>query len=218
MPSGRPTRRRELAHWRQGARTIVGVDEVGRGPLAGPLVTAAVSLPLDRRPPWVSELRDSKQLSARQRERLAVLIAEGSLSSGLGWVHAAELDRIGLSEGLRLAVRRALDQLPTVPDVVLADGRDDLRLPIRTEMIVKGDATVASIAAASIVAKVARDAWMVELDERYPDYGFARHKGYGTAAHLRALNEIGPCPEHRRSFAPVAALSQRRLGRNAAAS
>ena len=218
MPSGRPTRRRELAHWRQGARTIVGVDEVGRGPLAGPLVTAAVSLPLDRRPPWLPELRDSKQLSARQRERLAVLIAEGSLASGLGWVHAAELDRIGLSEGLRLAVRRALDQLPTVPDVVLADGRDDLRLPIRTEMIVKGDATVASIAAASIVAKVARDAWMVELDERYPDYRFARHKGYGTAAHLRALNEIGPCPEHRRSFAPVAALSQRRLGRNAAAS
>ena len=171
MPSGRPTRRRELAHWRQGARTIVGVDEVGRGPLAGPLVTAAVSLPLDRRPPWVSELRDSKQLSARQRERLAVLIAEGSLSSGLGWVHAAELDRIGLSEGFASGCASRSRPTADRSRCRACRCRDDLRLPIRTEMIVKGDATVASIAAASIVAKVARDAWDGRARRALPRYG-----------------------------------------------
>ena len=126
-------------------------------------------------------------------------------------MHARELDDIGLSAALRLAYRRTLDQLSEPPDVVLADGRDDLRLPYPTEMIVKGDATVASIAAASIIAKTARDAWMIELDDRCPGYGFARHKGYGSPEHLRALPELGPCPEHRRSFAPVAALFQPRL-------
>ncbi len=190
---------------------MVGVDEVGRGPLAGPLVTAAVSLSLDRRPSWLSKLRDSKQLSARQRERLAPLIYEGSLQCSLGWVHAAELDDLGMTNALRLACRRAIDGLAQPPDVVLADGRDDLRLSCLTEMIVKGDATVASIAAASIIAKVARDRWMVELDERFPGYGFARHKGYGSVRHLAALQSLGPCPEHRRSFGPVADLLQPRM-------
>lgn len=190
---------------------MVGVDEVGRGPLAGPIVTAAVSLPLDRRPPWLAELRDSKQLSARQRERLAPLIREGSRQWSLGWVQSAELDDLGLTNALRLACRRAIEQLREPPDVVLADGRDDLRLSCPTEMIVKGDATVASIAAASIIAKVARDRWMVELDERFPGYGFARHKGYGSAQHLAALQSLGPCSEHRRSFAPVADLLQPRM-------
>ena len=214
----RPTRRRELLHWRNGARNIVGIDEVGRGPLAGPLVTAAVMLPLEWRPSWLSELRDSKQLSPRQRELLAPQIEDNSLDYGLGWVHAAELDQVGLSTGLRLAAQRALDRLSVVPDVALVDGRDDLRLSMSTEMIVKGDATVASIAAASILAKTARDAWMAELDLQCPGYGFARHKGYGTAEHLRALSELGACPEHRRSFAPVAALNQPRLAFDAAAS
>ncbi|MDE2989004.1 MAG: ribonuclease HII [Chloroflexota bacterium] len=213
-----PTRRRELQHWRNGARSIVGLDEVGRGPLAGPVVTAAVSLPLDRRPAWLSELRDSKQLSARQRELLAPQIREGSLQWALGWVHASELDEIGMTAALRLACRRALEQLPAAPDVVIADGRDDLRLAVPTEMVVKGDASVASIAAASIIAKTARDAWMITLDEQYPGYGFARHKGYGAPEHLRALEQLGPCPEHRRSFAPVAALNQPRLALDAAAS
>ena len=215
MPAKRPTRRRELHHRRNGASVIVGVDEVGRGPLAGPIVTAAVSLPLDRRPAWLSELRDSKQLSPQRRAALAPKIRADALQWALGWVHASELDERGMSASLRLACRRAIEQLPHPPDVVLADGRDDLRLPIRTEMVVKGDASVASIAAASIIAKVARDQWMIELDAKYAGYEFARHKGYGTAEHLQALTELGPCPEHRRSFAP---LSQPRLAFDAAAS
>ena len=175
-------------------------------------------LPRERRPAWLSRLRDSKQLSAQRREALAPLIEAEADHCALGWVHAAELDELGLSEALRLCVRRSLEQLDRTPDIVLADGRDDLRLPCPTEMIVKGDAAVASIAAASIVAKVARDRWMIELDRRYPEYGFAGHKGYGSPGHLRALQEFGPCPEHRRSFAPVAALRQSRLGFDAAAS
>ncbi len=218
MPPQRPTRRRELQHWRSGAKCVAGVDEVGRGPLAGPIVTAAVVLPVARRLSWLRDLRDSKQLTAKQRERLAPLIAAESQHCAIAWVQARELDELGMSEALRLCFRRSLEQLDQMPDVVLADGRDDLRLPCPAEMIVKGDASVSSIAAASIVAKVARDRWMVELDIRYPQYGFARHKGYGTAEHLRALRQCGPCPEHRRSFAPVAALNQPRMSFDVAAS
>ncbi len=186
--------------------------------MAGPIVTAAVSLPLDRRPAWLSQLRDSKLLTPLQRERLAPKIRDEAIQWAIGWVQAAELDRLGMTSALRLACRRAIEQLDAPPDVVLADGRDDLRLLIPTEMVVKGDAKVASIAAASIIAKTARDAWMVELDARFPGYGFARHKGYGTAEHLRALSELGPCPEHRQSFAPVAAAIQPHLAIDAAAS
>ena len=218
LAAPRPTRRRELRHWRDGARCVVGLDEVGRGPLAGPLVSAAVTLPLERRLSWIGELRDSKQLSPRQRERLTPVIQREAAQWALGWVHAAELDVLGMSAALRLAARRAIGNLPTAPDIVLADGRDDLRLPIPTEMIIKGDALVASIAAASIIAKTARDAWMIALDDTNPGYGFARHKGYASAEHRRALEELGPCPEHRRSFAPVAALIQPRLAFDAAAS
>ncbi len=218
MAAQRPTRRRELYHRRNGARTIVGVDEVGRGPLAGPIVTAAVSLPLDRRPAWLSELRDSKQLNSAQRERTAPLIREGALQWSLGWVQADELDEIGMANALRMACGRAIERLRTPPDLVLADGRDDLRLACETEMIVKGDVSVASIAAASIIAKVARDRWMIELDARFPGYGFARHKGYGSPQHLAALHALGPCPEHRRSFAPVADAMQPRLALDAAGS
>lgn len=181
-------------------------------------MTAVVALPLDHRPIWLSELRDSKQLSAARRERLAPQIREESLQWALGWVHASELDEIGMTPALRLACRRAVAQLAVAPDLVIADGRDDLQLAVRTEMVVKGDALVSSIAAASIIAKTARDAWMVELDGHYPGYGFAQHKGYGSPEHLRALNELGPCPEHRRSFAPVAALNQPRFAFDAAAS
>lgn len=181
-------------------------------------MTAAVSIPLERRPGWLAELRDSKQLSPAQRDQLAPKIREGALQWAIGWVHASELDEMGVSAALRLACRRAIDQLTTPPDVVLADGRDDLRLAIPAEMIIKGDALVSSIAAASIIAKTARDAWMVDLDAQFPGYGFARHKGYGSPQHLRALAELGPCPEHRRSFAPIAALSQPRLVFDAAAS
>lgn len=218
MPEQRPTRRRELLHWRSGARSIVGLDEVGRGPLAGPIATAAVSLPLDRRAEWVSQLRDSKRLTALRRERLTPEIHSGALQWAIGWVHAFELDELGMTAALRLAARRAIEQLPTPPEIVLADGRDDLRLPWPTEMIIRGDGSVSSIAAASIIAKTARDAWMIELDQRYPAYGFARHKGYGTPEHRRALKRSGPCPEHRRSFAPVSSLVQPRLAFDAPAS
>ena len=166
----------------------------------------------------MSELQDSKQLSPRQRERLTPMIQAGALQWSIGWVEARELDQLGMTSALKLAARRAIDQLPMPPDVVLADGRDDLGLPVATEMIVKGDRSVATIAAASIIAKTARDTWMNELDQRYPGYGFARHKGYGTPEHLRALQAIGPCPEHRRTFAPVAALNQPRFDFDAAAS
>ncbi len=214
----RPHRRRELQLWRAGVRVVAGVDEVGRGALAGPLVVGAVVLPSDRRPDWLSQLRDSKQLSPRQREQLAPRIKSEALDWAVGWVHAAICDEIGLSAALRLANRRALDQLSLTPEVVLADGRDDLRLPIRTQMFVKGDTRIASIAAASIVAKTIRDAWMQALDHRLPGYEFARHKGYGTRRHLRALQELGVSSEHRRTFAPVTDMVQPRLQLDAAAS
>ena len=199
----RPTRRRELALWRAGAAVVAGADEVGRGPLAGPLVVAAVVLPRDYRPPWLSEVRDSKQLAPAQRARLAPLIRAEAAAWAVGGVPAEEIDAIGLTRALRLAYRRALDGLREPPDIVLADGNDRLDLPWPTEMIVRGDASVASIAAASIVAKEWRDEQMADLDALHPQYGFARHKGYGTPEHLAALHEHGPCTEHRRCFAPV---------------
>lgn len=200
-----PNRRRELRLWREGASVVAGADEVGRGPLAGPLAVGAVVLPRER-PAWLSDLRDSKALPRAERARLAELIRRDAEAWALGWVSAGRLDRIGLAEALRLAYRRALEGLPEAPCAVLADGRDRLELPWPTEMIVRGDASVASIAAASVLAKEARDAHMAALDQRHPGYGFARHKGYGTARHLEALGRLGPCIEHRRSFAPVAAL------------
>ena len=143
----------------------------------------------------MSELRDSKQLSRQQRERLTPTIQAGALQWSIGWVDACELDQLGMTSALKLAARRAIDQLPTPPDVVLADGRDDLGLPGAVEMIVRGDGSVSSIAAASIIAKTARDSWMVELDERYPGYGFAGHKGYGTPGHTCArCRPSGPVP------------------------
>ena len=204
----RPTRRRELRYWRGGAQLVVGMDEVGRGPLAGPLVAAAVALPSGRRPVWLSQVRDSKQLSEVQRRRLAPQIRAEAAAWSVAWLAASEIDADGLAAALRCVYRRALARLPRLPDVVLADGADQLRLPCPTEMVIRGDAAVASIAAASIIAKDARDAYMRALHCRHPDYGFAQHKGYPTAQHLRALRQFGPCPEHRCSFAPVAALAQ----------
>ena len=204
----KPTRRHELRHWRAGATIVAGADEVGRGPWAGPLVVGAVVLSPRSRPRWLSRVRDSKALSAAAREALTPLIHAEAAATALGWAPAAELDALGLAAALRLAYRRALSGLGADPDIVLADGSDRLRLPWPTEMVVRGDARVASIAAASIIAKVARDAYMVELDAQFPEFGFARHKGYGTARHRAALEAHGPCPEHRRCFAPVAQALQ----------
>ena len=207
MPQSQPlTLNLEQARRRAGASVIAGLDEVGRGPLAGPLLTAAVILPLDRPLTWLTNLRDSKQLTARQREALAPQIEADAVGIGYGWVPAAEIDQVGLSRALRLAACRALEQLPMKPDLVLADGRDRLHLPVPTEMIIKGDAAVPSIAAAAVLAKIARDRWMLDLHQQYPAYGFDRHKGYASPQHLRALRQHGPCPEHRRSFAPLRQL------------
>jgi ribonuclease HII len=179
---------------------IAGVDEAGRGPLAGPVVAAAVIL--DPRNP-IEGLADSKKLSANQRERLFDLICARALCCAVGSASVEEIDAINILQATMLAMRRAVDGLRLTPAKVLIDGNRIPVLNVRAEAIVGGDALVAEISAASIIAKVHRDRWCAQLDAQYPDYGFARHKGYGTAQHLAALRRLGACPEHRRSFAPV---------------
>jgi ribonuclease HII len=187
------------------ALLIAGVDEAGRGPLAGPVVAAAVIL--DPARPIVG-LADSKKLSAARREQLAGEIRDKALAWGLGRAEVAEIDRINILQASLLAMRRAVENLSIRPERALVDGNRCPPLACPCQAIVKGDATVPAISAASILAKVARDAELCELHDRYPHYGFAQHKGYPTAAHREALRRHGPCPEHRRSFAPVAAVLQ----------
>ncbi|MEI2780044.1 MAG: ribonuclease HII [Candidatus Competibacter sp.] len=184
---------------------IAGVDEAGRGPLAGPVTAAAVILD-PARP--IAGLADSKKLSPARRERLAEEIRAKSLAWALGRADIAEIDRLNILQAALLAMQRAVAALSVAPDKVLVDGNRCPKLVCPCAAIVKGDASVPAISAASILAKVARDAELRELHDRYPQYDFARHKGYPTAAHLAALRRHGPCPEHRRSFAPVAALLQ----------
>ena len=182
--------------------SIAGIDEAGRGPLAGPVVVAAVILP---NPPesFTLPVNDSKCLSERQREELAQAI---KADNRIRWVvvqrSAAEIDRMNILRATQDAMREAA--LKVGAQWALVDGVGFQPFPVPANFLVKGDANSASIAAASILAKTTRDAWMVELEQRYPGYGFAKHKGYGTAEHLAALNRLGPCPEHRRSFGPVA--------------
>ncbi len=188
---------------------IAGVDEAGRGPLAGPVVTAAVILdPL--RP--IPGLADSKVLSARQRETLAEHIRAHALSYAVAQASAAEIDQLNILQATLLAMRRAVDGLHIRPVVVLVDGN---RLPVldvpHAQAIVKGDSKVSAISAASILAKVQRDADCLTLDQQYPQYGFAQHKGYPTATHLAALKTFGACPAHRQSFGPVAKALQQTL-------
>jgi ribonuclease HII len=191
--------------WSQGLVRVVGLDEAGRGPWAGPVVAGAVILPAD---PAVARalagVRDSKQLSPRQRERLFDLIREVALSWAPGVVSSDEIDRLGILPATRLAMRLAVATLGASPQALLVDA---VRLPaiaLPQRSLIHGDAQCLSIAAASIVAKVIRDRMMVDVDRLFPGYGFARHKGYGTPQHAQALRELGPCPMHRRSFAPVA--------------
>lgn len=179
---------------------VAGVDEAGRGPLVGPVVAAAVIL--DPRKP-IAGLADSKTLSPRKRERLFHAIQANALCCAVAQASAAEIDQLNILQATLLAMRRAVSGLRLSPRLVLVDGNRLPVLPMRAEAIVKGDATVAEISAASIVAKVHRDQICAALDALYPAYGFARHKGYGTAEHLAALALHGPCPEHRRSFRPL---------------
>ena len=183
-----------------GARRVAGVDEVGVGPLAGPVVAAAVVLPDDVTLPG---LNDSKKLRREERERLDGEIRAQALEVAIGEASSEEVDRVNILQATLLAMRRALDGLDAL-DHVLVDARTIPGVGVPQTPIVGGDASDGSIAAASIVAKVYRDACMRRLDTRYPGYGFARHKGYGTQDHLSALARLGPSREHRRSFAPVA--------------
>jgi ribonuclease HII len=182
---------------------IAGVDEVGRGPLAGPVIAAAVIL--DEANP-IAGLADSKTLSATRREELAHLIRERALCWALGRAEVEEIDRINILRASLLAMKRAVEALSLPPELVLIDGNQVPNLHCAVQAIVRGDATVPSISAASIVAKVARDAEMIQMDVLYPGYGFSRHKGYPTEYHLRALEKRGVSQIHRRSFGPVRKL------------
>ncbi|MGA7800393.1 MAG: ribonuclease HII [Gammaproteobacteria bacterium] len=186
-----------------GEALLAGVDEAGRGPLAGPVVAAAVILDPSRP---VDGLADSKALTAKRREELYLAIQDGALAWAVGRAEVEEIDRINILQATLLAMRRAVLALSPPAHGVLVDGNQCPRVPCPVEAIVGGDATVPAISAASIIAKVARDREMVELDRRYPGYGFAKHKGYGSRAHLEALQRLGVTPLHRRSFAPVRRL------------
>lgn len=188
--------------WKPGMH-LAGVDEVGRGPLVGAVVTAAVILDPERP---IEGLADSKKLTPARREKVAAAIRERALCWALGRAEPEEIDRLNIYHATHLAMLRAVQALPMAPQAVLVDGNRGPDFGCPWESVVKGDDRVPAIAAASVIAKVARDAEMVALHERHPQYGFDRHKGYSTAQHLAALQEHGPLAEHRRSFAPVAAL------------
>ena len=188
----------EHAAMEEGFSLICGVDEAGRGPLAGPVCAAAVILPPDLE---LEGLNDSKKLSEKRREALYPLICEQALAYGIAFASEREIDELNILQATFLAMRRAVGQLGQKPDLALVDGNrepDFGDIPVRT--IIKGDSRSANIAAASILAKVTRDRFMLEQDAAYPQYGFAIHKGYGTQKHYAALREFGPCPIHRRSF------------------
>ncbi len=191
---------------------MAGVDEAGRGPLAGPVVAAAVIL--DERNP-IEGLADSKVLTARRREQLYDEIRAKALCCSIAQASVEEIDQINILQATMLAMRRAVEGLRLKPVLVLVDGNRLPVLSMRAEAIVKGDSKVASISAASILAKVTRDRWCAELDAQYPQYGFAGHKGYGTAEHLAALQAHGACPEHRKSFSPVTQVLAGAQGRTA---
>lgn len=182
---------------------VAGVDEVGRGPLAGPVVAAAVMLD-PHRP--IEGLKDSKKLSERRRQDLAGQIREQALAWSLGRAEVDEIDRINILQASLLAMQRAVAGLSSAPALVLVDGNRCPRFDCPSRAVVKGDALVPAISAASIIAKVSRDSEMVELDSRYPGYGLAQHKGYPSKAHLAALQILGVTPVHRRSYAPVRRL------------
>jgi ribonuclease HII len=185
-------------------RLSCGVDEAGRGPLAGPVCAAAVMFDPER--PVPAGIADSKTLGRRERERLAAVIRDAALSWSVAWASVEEIDRLNILQASLLAMRRAVESLAVAPHEALIDGLHCPRLAIPAHAIVRGDATVKAIAAASILAKTERDAEMRRLHERFPQYGFDRHKGYPTVAHLQAMRRHGVCEVYRRSFRPVRLL------------
>ena len=199
----RPTHREESALLQDGYALVAGLDEVGRGPLAGPVVAGAVMLPAAPHGRWVAKIRDSKQLSAAQRQEAFKVLGTRTLSMSTGMASHEEIDLVGIVQATRLAMQRAINALPLQPQFLLLDAFPLPDVSIPQKAIIHGDALCLSIAAASIVAKVERDRMMIEQDALYPGYGFARHKGYPSGDHLKALRTRGPSPIHRHSFAPV---------------
>ena len=201
-----PTYDEEVALLEDGYAVIGGVDEAGRGSLAGPVVAGAVVLPLHPKGDWVTGIRDSKCLTPRQRQTALRTMRDESIAMAFGIASSAEIDDMGIIWATRAAMARAINGLPVRPDFLLLDAilLPDVDIPQRS--IIKGDAKCLSIAAASIVAKETRDSIMREYDDEYPAYGFAQHKGYATRQHLNALESVGPCEIHRYSFAPVRRL------------
>lgn len=200
-----PTFADELRLWQAGYRAIAGIDEAGRGALAGPVVAAAVIVP-----PWASltdiwaEVRDSKLLTAAQRHALVPEIHAAALAWGIGATAATAIDQVGIAAATRQAMLAAIQALAVAPDYLLIDWVKLPEAALRQESLIKADQRIVAVAAASILAKVYRDELLIALHEDYPTYGFAQHKGYGTQAHLAALTAYGPCPEHRHCFAPIA--------------
>lgn len=187
----------------QGYRLIAGIDEVGRGALAGPVVAAAVILSYQRDAPWLNQVKDSKQLSAARRQILSHHIHETAISIGIGIVPNDTIDNQDIIRATRLAMKSAIDQLSPPPESLLIDYMLLPEVPLPQKGIKGGDSLCFSIACASIIAKVARDRLMIELDRVHPGYGLAQHKGYGTREHLSYLRRLGPSPIHRQSFKPV---------------
>ena len=187
----------------RGFSYVAGIDEVGRGPLAGPVVAGVVILPPRPQGTWLNGIRDSKAMTAAQRDRSFDAIVENAWASATGEASALEIDEMGIVPATALAMRRALDSLALMPQFLLIDAFPLPDIDIPQKAIVKGDALCLSIAAASIVAKVTRDRIMKEIDKDYPEYGFAGHKGYGSAEHISKIETLGPCPVHRYSFAPI---------------
>jgi ribonuclease HII len=206
----RPDLREEMTLYRQGYRLVAGLDEAGRGSWAGPVVAGAVILPLgnDGLEQALDGVRDSKALSSSERERLYGVIQAKALAVGVGMVPPDQIDELGIVPATKEAMALAIAQLPSPPDFLLVDFLALPRLDYPQKSIVHGDALSLCIAAASIVAKVSRDRFMIELDSQHPGYGFASHKGYGTPQHRAALDLLGPSPIHRFSYAPVRAVMQ----------
>ena len=187
----------EEAYADEGYANICGVDEAGRGPLMGPVCAAAVILP---RGLVIEGLNDSKKLSEKKREALFTVITGNAVAYGIGFASAEEIDEINILNASMLAMERAIEALSVKADFALIDGNCKRNIKIPAETVVGGDAKVPSIAAASVLAKVSRDRLCYELDKEYPQYGFAKHKGYGTREHMEALRKYGPCPAHRKTF------------------
>ena len=203
-----PSYQEEIELQSEGYSLIAGVDEVGRGTLAGPVLAGAVILPANPVGEWTKYIRDSKQLSPKQREYAMSHILKFALGLGTGISTSKEIDDLGIAEATRLAMARAIDQMQITPDFLLLDAFPLPKVNIPQKPIVKGDSKCLSIAAASVIAKVARDKMMTDYDLIYPGYGFAKHKGYGTLEHKYKLQVMGPCAIHRFSFSPIKQTSK----------